>query len=38
VVIENREGIIEAEGQGYAIRDGIVVIEKSATIPSGTVI
>jgi hypothetical protein len=28
----------EAEGDGWAIRDGIVVIPKNSIIPDGTVI
>ena len=36
VTIENRKGIEHADGKGYAIRDGIVVIAKNAVIPDGT--
>ncbi|PSQ71630.1 MAG: glucose-1-phosphate adenylyltransferase [Bacteroidetes bacterium QH_9_67_14] len=36
--IENREGVEEAEGENYQIRDGIVVIPKNTRIPDGTVI
>jgi glucose-1-phosphate adenylyltransferase len=28
----------EADGDGWAIRDGIVVVEKNAVVPDGTVI
>jgi len=38
VVIEKREKRKQGDGVGYAIRDGIVVIEKNAIIPDGTVI
>jgi glucose-1-phosphate adenylyltransferase len=38
VSIANAQGVTEAEGEGYTIRDGIVVIPKYAVIPSGTVI
>ena len=34
----NREGRLHAEGKGYMVQNGIVVIEKNAVIPSGTVI
>ena len=37
-VICNREGIQEATGDGYQIRDGIIVVVKNARIPDGTVI
>lgn len=36
--IVNAQGLKEYDGEGYAIRDGIVVIEKNAVIPPGTVI
>jgi glucose-1-phosphate adenylyltransferase len=36
--IVNTEGVDEADGDGWAIRDGIVVIAKGSTIPDGTVI
>ena len=32
----NRRDVQEAEGPGYAIRDGIIVVEKDAVIPPGT--
>lgn len=38
VLIENRQGLDHYDGDGYAIRDGIVVIEKNAWIPDGTII
>jgi glucose-1-phosphate adenylyltransferase len=38
VKILNEAGLQEAEGQGWCIRDGIVVIPKNAVIPDGTVI
>ncbi|MGE3842902.1 MAG: glucose-1-phosphate adenylyltransferase [Vicinamibacterales bacterium] len=34
----NERGIQEQDGDGWYIRDGIVVVEKGATIPAGTVI
>ena len=37
-VIANRDGVQEADGDGYYIRDGVVVIPKNVTIPDGTVI
>ncbi len=37
-VIVNREGVVEGEGPGYYIRDGIVVVAKNAEIADGTVI
>lgn len=37
-VIVNQAGLQERDGEGYYIRDGIVVITKNATIPDGTVI
>jgi glucose-1-phosphate adenylyltransferase len=38
VRICNERGVDEAEGEGWAIRDGIVVVAKNAVIPDGTVI
>ena len=38
VQIVNRQGLCEAEGDNYAIRDGIVVIPDSAVVPDGTLI
>jgi len=38
VIIGNDQGVNEGEGDGYYIRDGIVVIPKNAEIASGTVI
>lgn len=37
-VIRNTEGLTEADGPNWCIRDGIVVIPKNATIPDGTII
>ena len=37
-VICNSSGVAEADGDGYYIRDGIVVIPKNTSIPPGTVI
>ena len=36
VSITNRKGIKEFDGENYFIRDGIVIIPKGVTIPSGT--
>jgi glucose-1-phosphate adenylyltransferase len=38
VVIANQAGVIQGDGDNYAIREGIVIIPKHAVIPSGTVI
>lgn len=38
VQIINHKKVAEEEGENYLIRDGIVIINKNATIPSGTVI
>ena len=38
VRICNEAGADEADGEGWAIRDGVVVVEKNAVIPDGTVI
>lgn len=37
-VIANEQGVQEGEGPGYKIRDGVIVVEKNAEIPDGTVI
>jgi glucose-1-phosphate adenylyltransferase len=34
----NEAGVEEADGPGWSIRDGIIVVHRSATIPPGTVI
>ena len=36
--ITNVQGVQEAEGRGYQIRDGVIVLTKNAEIPDGTVI
>jgi glucose-1-phosphate adenylyltransferase len=38
VRIRNAEGKEDTEGQGYVIRDGVVVIPKGTELPDGTVI
>ena len=38
VRICNEAGVAEADGDGWAIRDGVVVVAKNAVIPDGTVI
>ncbi len=36
VVIRNKKKIMEADGENYYIRDGIVIISRGARIPEGT--
>jgi glucose-1-phosphate adenylyltransferase len=36
--ITNAHGVETADGEGWAIRDGIVVVRKNAVIPDGTVV
>ena len=36
--ITNKDGVQEGEGEGFYIRDGVVVIAKNVAIPGGTVI
>ena len=36
--IMNNQGVSEADGDGWHIRDGIIVIKKNTVIPDGTVI
>jgi glucose-1-phosphate adenylyltransferase len=38
VIIDNAEGVREADGDNYYIRDGIVVVPKDAVINPGTII
>ena len=38
VTITNERGVEHEDGDGYYVRDGIVIIPRSAAIPSGTVI
>jgi glucose-1-phosphate adenylyltransferase len=38
VRISNRKGVENEDGKNYVIRDGVVVIPKSAVLPDGTVI
>ena len=37
-IIKNRDNVQELDGDGFYIRDGIVVIPKNATIPDDTII
>jgi glucose-1-phosphate adenylyltransferase len=37
-VIKNQEGVEEADGEFYYIRDGIVIIPKNTFVPDGTII
>jgi glucose-1-phosphate adenylyltransferase len=34
--IRNVEGVIEADGDGYSIREGVVIVAKNGTLPAGT--
>jgi len=34
----NEDGVEEADGEGWAIRGGVVVVEKDAVLPPGTVV
>lgn len=34
----NEKGLEEADGEGWSIRDGIIVVHRGATLPPGTVI
>ena len=38
VRLVNEQGLAEADGEGYCIRDGIIVVPKGAVIPSGTIV
>jgi len=38
VTIRNQSGVVEGEGEGFYIREGIVIIPKDAMIPAGTVL
>jgi glucose-1-phosphate adenylyltransferase len=38
VRITNSAGLQEADGEGYYIRDGIVIVPKGGVVPDGTVI
>lgn len=38
VQIINKDNLVESEGDGYMIRDGIIVIDKGCVIPDGTII
>jgi glucose-1-phosphate adenylyltransferase len=35
-VIRNVEGVVEAEGKGYSIHEGIVIVAKNVVLPPGT--
>jgi glucose-1-phosphate adenylyltransferase len=35
-VIRNVEGVVEADGNGYAIREGVVIVPKNGSLPPGT--
>ncbi len=34
--IRNVEGVVEAEGSGYSIREGVVIVAKNGVLPPGT--
>ena len=36
VIIQNRQQLLEADGDYYSIRDGIVIIPRGAHVPAGT--
>jgi glucose-1-phosphate adenylyltransferase len=36
--IRNVEGVVEAEGRGYSIREGVVIVAKNGVLPAGTTI
>jgi glucose-1-phosphate adenylyltransferase len=36
--LTNANGIDHADGDGYHIRDGIIIVPKAATVPAGTVV
>jgi glucose-1-phosphate adenylyltransferase len=38
VRITNEAGVREADGDGYYIRDGVVIVPKSGVIPDGRII
>lgn len=38
VRLVNKAGVEEAQGEGWRIRDGIIVVPKNAVIPDGTVV
>jgi glucose-1-phosphate adenylyltransferase len=38
VQLVNREGVIDGEGDGWVIRDGIIVVPKNSVVPDGTVV
>ncbi|NNE35889.1 MAG: glucose-1-phosphate adenylyltransferase, partial [Rhodothermales bacterium] len=35
-VLKNEDGVLEADGDGYYIRDGLIVVPKGGSIPDGT--
>ena len=36
VSIRNRRGLVDHDGDGFFVRDGIVIVPKGASIPDGT--
>ena len=38
MILVNESGVAEADGDGWVVRDGIVVVGRNAEIPDGTVI
>ena len=35
-ILVNSAGIVEGEGPGYVIREGIIVVPKGGVVPAGT--
>jgi glucose-1-phosphate adenylyltransferase len=35
-VLRNLEGVVEATGDGWAIREGVIIVPKNETLPPGT--
>jgi glucose-1-phosphate adenylyltransferase len=38
VSLTNKAGAVEADGEGYYIREGIIIVPKGATVPPGTTV
>ena len=38
VRLVNESGIVEADGPGYYIRDGIIIVPKNGVVPDGTIV
>ena len=35
-IIRNAEGVVEADGDGWAIREGVVIVPKNGSLAPGT--